>query len=109
MGAFNRISAKLVCPSCGFLVDVVVQFKYGRTWLIDYKLGDELQWGGLERGERGRRHVVVDGCVEKQCANCRYEEWDVYVHVEHDRLTYVENANGQFNFAKLGSNYIVVT
>jgi hypothetical protein len=44
MGAYNTISAKLVCPSCGFLVDVVVQFKYGRTWLLHYKLGDELQW-----------------------------------------------------------------
>jgi hypothetical protein len=104
----------------------VVQFKYGNTWQLHYKVGEELQWGGNDVGEQGRSDVVVDGIVETQCSNCGYggpwfhekaegsgwragEEWNVYVRVEHDRITCVENANGRFNFAKLGSNYIIVS
>src|SRR5262249_15022336 len=103
MSAYNTVSAKLVCPSCGALVDVVVQFKYGNTWQLHYKVGETLKWGGNDVGEREKRLVVVDGVVEKHCAHCGYgesgrgadQEWNTYVVIEHDRITGVENASGR--------------
>jgi hypothetical protein len=94
MGAYNTVSAKLVCLSCGLLVDVVAQFKYGNTWQLHYKVGEELQWGGNDVGEPGQRHVVVDGIVEQACPKCGTDkEWNVYVHVENDRIARIENAS----------------
>src|SRR5690348_4189005 len=110
MGAYNTVSGTLACPSCGDEVDIVVQFKYGNTWQFEYKIGEKLRWGGLDVGEPGRGHVVADGIVEQACPKCRMrKEWNVYLHVENNRITRIENANGRFDFAKLGSNYVVVS
>lgn len=109
MSAYNTVSAEIACPSCSSQVKVNVQFKYGNTWQLRYEVGDNLKWGGNDVGERGLRHVVVDGVVEDACPKCNYgKEWNVYVDVERDRITRVENANGRFDFAKVGSNYIPI-
>jgi hypothetical protein len=109
MSAFNTVSADLVCPSCGASAAVTVQFKYGNTWQFHYSVGDILKWGGNDVGERGRRHVVVDGVVEGACPNCRVSvEWDAYVHVKDDRIVRVAAADGEFDFVKAEANYIVI-
>jgi hypothetical protein len=89
-------------------IEIPIQFKYGKVWQLKYKVGDDLQWGANIIGKRGAKHVVVDGVAEK-CPNCQHDdEWNVYIHIENDRLSYVENANGRFDFARSGSNYIVL-
>jgi hypothetical protein len=108
MGAFNTVSGTVPCPSCGAVVDVEVQFKYGNTWQFAYKIGEKLRWGGLDVGGPGLGHVVVDGVVEQICPKCALDEWEVYVHVENDRIIRIENANGRYDFIKLGSSYFVV-
>jgi hypothetical protein len=109
VSAYNTVSAKLRCPACGSEVTVPVQFKFGNTWQFHYDVGEVLRWGGNDIGERGKRHVVVDGVVAGKCPRCRYDgEWNVYIHIEDDRIARVENATGKFDFAKYGSNYIVI-
>jgi len=109
VSAYNTTSASLRCPRCASLAAVKVQFKFGNTWQHEYSLGDRLQWGGNDIGVQGKHHVVVDGIVEESCPNCGYDdEWKVYVHIENDRIARVENATGEFDFAKTGSHYVVV-
>jgi hypothetical protein len=109
MSAYNIVSAKLRCPTCTSDVAVSVQFKFGNTRQLHYETGDAIRWGGNDIGQPGNRHVVVDGVVAGPCPGCRVDgEWNVYVHIENDRITRVENATGQFDFAKEGSNYVVV-
>jgi hypothetical protein len=36
------------------------------------------------------------------------DEWNVYVHVENDRIVRVENATGEFDFVTPNLNYIVL-
>ncbi len=83
MSAYNTVSARLQCPSCGSQVTVSVQFKYGNTWQIH----------------------VVDGVVEDKCPKCDYDnEWNVYVHIEDIHIARVENADGRFDFVKAASD-----
>ena len=109
MSAYNTVRANLACPSCKSEMGVRVQFKFGDTWQHEYELGDVLRWGGNDVGERAVAHAVVDGAVEKCCPNCGYQaDWDVYVHVRHDRLDRIEPADGRYDFAKVGRTYIVL-
>lgn len=109
MGAFNIVRACAVCPTCRQETAVAVQFKYGDTWQHEYDVGDQLRWGGNDIGVKGKKHVVVDGIAEVPCAHCGSEgEWNLYVHVEHDRLTRVETANGAHDFAKERKTYVIL-
>lgn len=108
MSAYNTVSAKLKCPSCNSEVSVQVQFKFGNTWQFHYEIGDSLRWGGNDVGKPGSKHVVVDGILAQACPVCQYDdEWNVCVHVEDGRITRLENATGQIDFVRAGSNYVV--
>jgi hypothetical protein len=108
MGAYNTVEAKLVCPRCKSEVSATIQFKYGDTWQYRYALGDRIRWGGNDIGAPGERKVVVDGIVENQCPICGYgDEWNVYVRIGDDQLRAVDNATGEYDFAKVGKTYIV--
>jgi hypothetical protein len=109
MGAFNTVRATAVCPSCEDAVPVVVQFKYGNTRQFEYKLGDELCWGGNQIGTPGKRRVVLEGVVENSCAVCGADrEWSIYLFVENDRLVSAETADGRYDFGKEGRTYLVL-
>ena len=64
MGAFNEVEGDAVCSHCGLNARFVVQFKYGDTWQLEYRLGDKLRWGGNDEGEPGLPRVVVEGIGE---------------------------------------------
>lgn len=107
MGAFNIVHTAAVCPSCQARVPVVVQFKYGKTWQLEYDIGDELRWGGNQIGSPGKTRVVVEGVAESPCPACGYDnEWNLYLNVENDRLVSAETATGKYNFAKEGSSFV---
>lgn len=108
MGMFNTVSARLKCPACNCDVTLPVQFKYADTWQYQYEIGEDLRWGGNDIGLPGKRHVVVDGVVAGKCPKCGYDdEWNVYVHIECDRIARVENATGKYQFVA-DSNYVVL-
>jgi hypothetical protein len=109
VSAYNTVSATLKCPACGLDVTVPVQFKFGNTRQLHYEVGDILRWGGNDIGDRGKRRVVIDGVVAGRCPKCMYDdEWNVYVHVENDRIVRVESATGEFDFVTAGLNFIVL-
>ncbi|RTQ48518.1 hypothetical protein EJV47_16230 [Hymenobacter gummosus] len=93
MGMFNTLHAPLLCPACHFICLGSFQFNFGMTWLLDYQLGDRLEWDG------GRSDIGVPQLpkvkiyallVNVTCPNCgatrgEYEdEFDLYA--ENDVL-----------------------
>jgi hypothetical protein len=46
MSSFNILITQVVCPNCGAKQQVRIQFKFGNTWQLQYKLGDKISWGG---------------------------------------------------------------
>ncbi|MBX2801352.1 MAG: hypothetical protein KTR31_26980 [Myxococcales bacterium] len=101
MGAFNTVSARLRCPQCGTSSDVTVQFRYGRTWQLAYSVGDNLEWGGNDVGDRATPRVVVEGVVEQACPSCAFDDWDAYVFVEAGEIKGVKTAMGEHIFGDL--------
>ena len=109
MGAFNTVQTRVLCPTCKAPLSVCVQFKYGDTWQNEYSEGDQLRWGGNDIGTPGKRLVVVDGVAEDVCPKCGYdEERGFYVFIEHDRISRVAPATGEYNFPAVAETYIVL-
>lgn len=84
MGAFNVLTVATRCPTCGEQVELRLQFKYGDSWQLEYRLGDELRWGGNETGRPGARRVLLDAASES-CPNCG-ADGDFEILVEDNRL-----------------------
>ena len=74
------------CPSCHSVINRIIQFGYGNTRLVDYRIGQPLEWGGNDVGEPGHRRVRVSGHAEP-CPRCGNVTDTLYeVVIEHDRL-----------------------
>jgi len=101
MGAFNTVAAELHCPRCGTSSEVRVQFRYGRTWQLAYSVGDTLEWGGNDVGDRATPRVVVEGVVEEACPHCGFDDWDAHVFVEMGLITRVKSAAGEHVFGEV--------
>lgn len=109
MSAFNTVTAVVTCPRCKTAAAIPVQFKYGNTWQYEYVTGDVLRWGGNDVGSPGRARVVVDGVADASCSTCGYDdEWHLDVHVDNDRIAFVETATGAYDFTKEGRSFIVI-
>ena len=71
MGNFNVLVANIKCSNCGNIYEGRIQFKYGHTRQVEYKIGDILQWGGNDIGKPGVKKVKVYGILESDmCSIC---------------------------------------
>lgn len=93
MSAFNILTAELQCYNCKVFYNSRIQFKFGDTWQIEYKIGDKIKWGGNDIGRPGLKEVKVYGILESNnCPSCNYEilqnEYDIFI--ENDIIKKVE-------------------
>lgn len=84
MSSFNILIAEITCPSCRKNCEVKIQFKYGNTWQLIYKLGDLITWGGNDIGNPNYDRIKVYGIIESPtCPFCMKsvipEEYDILV------------------------------
>jgi hypothetical protein len=109
MGAYNTVSSMAMCPSCRTLVEVTVQFKFGNTSQLAYRLCDRLRWGGNDIGKPGKRKVIASGIAENACANCGYhDDWHFYVLIEEDVIKSVIPDADQSIFLPRYTTYVVL-
>lgn len=109
MGLYNIVRIQSACPKCGAQVPAEVQFKYGSTRQNAYEVGNELQWGANDVGERDLSQVVVDGVAEVTCKRCaKPRDVDFYIFVTGNAIERVETADGRFDFAKTGITYLAL-
>ena len=85
MGAFNTVRGETRCPSCGVRGEFEVQFKYGDTWQLEYRIGDELKWGGNDKGTRNAKKVAIEG-IGGPCPNCGKDMLEFDVILENNVL-----------------------
>ncbi|WP_203883783.1 hypothetical protein [Planotetraspora kaengkrachanensis] len=86
MGMFSvvRMPEPLACPKCGESGTWKAQFKFGALDLVEYRVGQRLDWDYAwdVEGERGHHRVVAQGVLEG-CPHCHahgFEEpWDLVV------------------------------
>ncbi|MBZ5858558.1 hypothetical protein [Flavihumibacter profundi] len=84
MSSFNILIAEIACPSCGNKSQVRIQFKFGNTWQLKYRVGDIITWGGNDTGSPNLGQVKVYGIIESStCPFCKKnaipEEYDILV------------------------------
>ncbi|MBK7643011.1 MAG: hypothetical protein IPJ19_08160 [Planctomycetes bacterium] len=109
MALFNIVRVQSACPRCGATANAEVQFQYGSTRQNSYDVGNELQWGAHDVGERDLSQVVVDGVAEVTCTRCANpKDVDFYIFVTGNAIEKVEVADGRFDFAKSGDTYIAL-
>lgn len=110
MGAFNTLITTLQCPHCKKNYEGRIQFKYGQTWQHIYKLGDQLEWGGLEVGIPGTPKVKAYGILENEiCTHCDKtmpDEFDIYIF--NDVLTRVETMEDYKGYFATDGDYIIL-
>jgi predicted RNA-binding Zn-ribbon protein involved in translation (DUF1610 family) len=85
MGSFNILIVEIACPNCGVKPQVRIQFKFGNTWQLQYKIGDTISWGGNDIGKPNLIKVKAYGIVESTtCPSCNEnsipEEYDVFIN-----------------------------
>jgi len=106
MGFFNILKTEIRCSNCGepFLADI--QFKFGHTRQLEYRLGEKLIWdgGGKWRtndvGKPDLPAVNVYGIAEDSiCPHCSHfneEEFDI--KVEFDTIISVKTMTDYKNY-----------
>lgn len=70
MGLYNTLYVERTCSNCGQLALQYIQFKFGECGLHEYRLGDELEWGRNDKGQRGPGLIQTYG-ISAGCRNCR--------------------------------------
>jgi hypothetical protein len=86
MSAYNILTATIQCTDCLHKNEVSIQFKFGDTWQHQYKLGDNVKWGGNDIGIPNLQAVKAYGVVESdRCDKCGYCLETAYdILIQHD-------------------------
>lgn len=81
MSAFNILEASAKCPNCSVQSDFEIQFKYGNTWQLKYKIGEKLEWGGNDIGKQDAKEVFIEG-IGGPCSNCGAQSIEFDIHAK---------------------------
>jgi hypothetical protein len=94
---YNRLHFDYSKREADRVTKYIVQFKFGNCRLFDYQMGDELRWGGNDRGEPGKRRVVVRGVAETDDGiSDDPEDWLIFI--ENEVIKSVEPDDGRYEF-----------
>lgn len=108
MSAFNILICEQRCANCGQAVEARLQFKYGDTWQLEYRIGDRLSWGGNAIGRPNMRSVVLNAAADN-CPQCKYDiSEDFEIFLEDDTIVAARQATGLYDFSIQGASFIVI-
>lgn len=90
MGLYNILHVNVVCPRCHERVAVDSDFRFGYLRLIEYQIGDMIQWHD-DGSAQARRppQGSLDGEGYAECPQCHKDFW-LKIRVRHDRLEAAE-------------------
>ena len=90
VGIYNCLPAEIKCPRCGVTGRVVIDLYFGLRNLIDYQLGDTVEWRpGKSVQKGGQPHEgTMDGEGYAECPECG-KDYFLLVHVRNDKIVSV--------------------
>src|SRR5688500_1588148 len=111
MGLYNVLCTDIVCPNCGRNNQARIQFKFGCTWLLEYKIGDTITWGGVEVGNPSLGKVKVYGIIENAtCAFCLIssmpEDYDIYI--SYNLIEGLAPREGELDYLEGSGEYVIL-
>ena len=93
MGAYNEVIVDGPRPEN-------IQFKYGRCWQYQYKIGDKISWDVVSRPQEARGKVTVGGIAQRD-GEYRYYA----IEIENDVIKAVHKISEQdFQALERGSS-----
>lgn len=106
MATINTLRGEVPCPQCGQVYFREMQYRYARTWLLSYGLGDLVEWDEHSIGDPGLKKVAAAAWIDPPCPNCGFEG-DCEVIIESDRIVGVRPWSGSPELVE-GADYIVL-
>lgn len=111
MGSFNLLFANVRCSNCQNTYVGNIQFKYGDTWQLEYKIGDKVKWGGNDIGRPNITKAIVYGILENDlCPICQKinhnNEFDIFL--EKDFIVKISDLNDINDYFITEGNYKII-
>jgi hypothetical protein len=111
MGAYNVLITDVQCSNCKNFYEGKIQFKYGDTWQLQYRIGDKIKWGGNDTGVPNVEKIKAYGILETdRCPICNQLnaqcEFDIYI--EKDVIIQVGNMRDISDYFTNEGNYQVL-
>lgn len=111
MGMYNTLIAEMACPSCKEKFLGRYQFKFGMTWLLEYKIGDTITWGVPEIGHPGIPKVKAYGVIEddEECPLCKAELSEHYdILIEKDVIISISPIKDMLEYLEGNGEYVII-
>jgi len=111
MGFFNELIVSVQCSNCNHFYEARIQFKFGATRQLEYKIGDKIIWGFNEIGKSEMTEVKVYGVLDDDaCPICnnknKNDEFDIYL--EKDIITEITKMENFKDFFLNDGHYNVL-
>lgn len=90
MGFFNDLITNIQCSNCNSLYEIRIQYKFGATRQLEYRLGDKIIWGYNEIGKPDMSKVKALGITDNdECPICHHKNQNEYfdIYLEKDVIT----------------------
>lgn len=106
MSAYNTLIVNSTCNNCNEETQLRIQFRFGDTWDYEYRINDEIKWGGNDVGRKEVRKVVLDG-VSEPCKRCIMAV-NYLIFIEKNTIKSFEVNVGQFDFDLSDDYYLII-
>jgi uncharacterized protein (UPF0212 family) len=91
MSVYNILKEKIKCPCCEEMVESDIEMYVGKGALIEYRIGDQIEWNKGKSVPNGGRpaggNKEMEGYAE--CEHCGCDFFCI-IHVRNDRIVGVE-------------------
>ena len=110
MSSFNILNTIVKCIKCNQEYEAEIQFKFGDVWQHEYKIGDQILWGGNDIGFPNLKQVKVYGVLSKaKCQTCSNETTDEFdIFIESDVINNISPILNGKEYLKGDGNFLII-
>lgn len=109
MGAFNTLKFDWTNKLSNKKYNLILQFKYAKTWQYEYKIGDTLKWGDnrYDEGDKSAKEVLVIAIVENDNLLNEVPE-DFEILIKNNVIADAFPLRDKKKYLEIEENYIIL-